>query len=1030
VTANSADVNKKIANPPSASAHDNPELCAAIDHFLRECEQGPAPRIDMFSEQYPDIAEELRHCLAGLELVRHAAPGIGDPDALHQGFVFEANGPSQSLGDYRLLREVGRGGMGVVYEAEQLSLARRVALKILPFAAVLDPRHLQRFKNEALAAAHLDHPHIVEVYGIGCERGIHFYAMRFIDGVTLAEVIAENRSQKPEVRSQKEDERGAVPEDSSLITLHSSLPADTVPVVRAALSTVNSLSPKERFRRVAELGVQAAEALEHAHQTGIVHRDIKPSNLMLDERGKLWITDFGLARNIADASMTMTGDLIGTLRYMSPEQAESRNAILDHRTDIYSLGATLYELATDRPVVEGQERAQILREIAETDPTPPRKHTPAMPADLETILLKCLAKEPSARYSTAKALAEDLRRFLEQKPVVARRPRLFDTLVKSARRHKVVVTATAIVFATLVAGIVGTTWQAIRAQHAEEQAKERYQQARRAVDEMYTGVAEDWLSQEAALSGVQRDFLQKALDFHEQFAADAEIPQAPIEVARSRFRVGRIQRALGDFEQAENTLTKAVAEYRDLYTTGDGESANAHEFLQLTNELCFLFYELGRADESEQQFRQAVATIEASVAQDPTDQDSRLTLATALRLLGATTYEKQPEQAEIQLVRSRYLCHQLLAEGYHYEQCVLDTARADQALAALYLGRDRLPDAENAIRSAVESLEVLVELEPDSQDYQRLLAQAVETQAGLFDQLDQGEDAIAAGRRAVAISQRLVKQSPTRGHRGLLLRSYFNLLQSLEDRKEIESIARRGILLGQALVGEFPDVPDYKADLAQFLLACATCVRDSQPELSRQQWERSYSLGEQLYAGFPDDPYYTKALAITSAFTAMNYAAHPLADPFADSATTVAVDDPELALKRAEQAVALEPENAEFRWILACAQYRNDDFEGCVATFAGIDAKDLQDSFAEFYLAMAHWRLGNKELAKQTFERADQSLAAALDQLSYFGPATVQRIRDEAAALLGVGASDTDALAEPTDENTNFPDTTDSANAP
>jgi serine/threonine protein kinase len=413
----------------SATGEDA-ELAEVLERYLAALETGGAPTTEQLLARHPALAARLERCLASLRFVEGVAPELTMSGA-DNGEPCE----NRRLGDFRILREVGRGGMGVVYEAEQLSLARRVALKILPFAAVLDPRHLQRFKNEALAAAHLDHPHIVEVYGIGCERGIHFYAMRFIDGVTLAEVIAERRSQEPEVRSQKEGGQATASEDSSLITPHSSLPPDTVPVVRAALSTVNSLSPKERLRRVAELGVQAAEALEHAHQTGIVHRDIKPSNLMLDERGKLWITDFGLARNIADASMTMTGDLVGTLRYMSPEQAESRNAILDHRTDIYSLGATLYELATDRPVVEGQERAQILREIAEKDPASPRKHTPAMPADLETILLKCLAKEPSARYSTATALAEDLRRFLEQKPIVARRPSAWDRIGKWSRRH-------------------------------------------------------------------------------------------------------------------------------------------------------------------------------------------------------------------------------------------------------------------------------------------------------------------------------------------------------------------------------------------------------------------------------------------------------------------------------------------------------------------------------------------------------------------------------------------------------------------
>src|SRR5262249_27765563 len=193
------------------------------------------------------------------------------------------------------LREVGRGGMGVVYEAEQISLGRRVALKVLPFAATMDARQLQRFLNEARAAATLHHAHVVPVYAVGQERGVHYYAMQFVDGQTLADLIA-----RPSGRQEQAHK-------------------DTVPV--AAVTTQSAPRARAFFRRAAEWGIQAAEALDHSHQLGIVHRDIKPGNLMIDHQGKLWVTDFGLARTGADSNLTMTGDLLGTLRYMSPEQA-------------------------------------------------------------------------------------------------------------------------------------------------------------------------------------------------------------------------------------------------------------------------------------------------------------------------------------------------------------------------------------------------------------------------------------------------------------------------------------------------------------------------------------------------------------------------------------------------------------------------------------------------------------------------------------------------------------------------------------
>jgi serine/threonine-protein kinase len=352
--------------------------------------------------------------------------------------------------------------MGVVYEAEQISLSRRVALKILPFAAVLDERQLARFKNEALAAALLEHPHIVPVYAVGCERGIHFYAMRFIEGQTLAEAFRRGDAVGSAVRT---DVAGTlrVPNAGTAPTGESASPRQTpsYPLPQSALgecglraaapadgraedvgdsartdgSAQRTLQAETRrladlstqltpaspawWRRLADLGIQAAEALEHAHQHGIVHRDVKPGNLLLDAQGQLWVTDFGLAQVSGSAELTMTGDMLGTLRYMSPEQARGER-ILDQRTDVYSLGVTLYEMMVGRPAFPASDRQQLLGQIIEDEPTPPRKLDKRVPADLETIVLKAMAKEPEERYPTAAALAEDLRRFVDQRPIVAR----------------------------------------------------------------------------------------------------------------------------------------------------------------------------------------------------------------------------------------------------------------------------------------------------------------------------------------------------------------------------------------------------------------------------------------------------------------------------------------------------------------------------------------------------------------------------------------------------------------------------------
>jgi serine/threonine protein kinase/tetratricopeptide (TPR) repeat protein len=424
---------------------DDSRLARAVQEYRELLRAGQRPDRREFLSRYPEVAGELADCLSGLDFLHGAAQQMSEPivaSPASPGTAVDQPLAGGCLGDFRIVREVGRGGMGVVYEAEQVSLGRRVALKVLPFAATMDPRHLQRFHNEARAAGSLHHTNIVPVYAVGCERGVHYYAMQFIDGRTLADFIAQERG----------DSAPAVPTTAEA----EAAPAATT-LAPAAQATSAVPHDAGYFRRVAEWGIQAAEALDHAHQLGIVHRDVKPASLLVDATGRLWVTDFGLAQVQSDPRVTMTGDLVGTLRYMSPEQALAQRVVIDHRTDIYSLGATLYELLALEPAFPGTDRQELLRQIAFEEPRRPRRVNKAIPAELETIVLKAMEKNPPDRYATAQALASDLRHWLEDRPIKARRPSLWQVASKWARRHKPVVwSAAAVLLVTVLAG--GGTW--------------------------------------------------------------------------------------------------------------------------------------------------------------------------------------------------------------------------------------------------------------------------------------------------------------------------------------------------------------------------------------------------------------------------------------------------------------------------------------------------------------------------------------------------------------------------------------------
>jgi serine/threonine protein kinase/WD40 repeat protein/tetratricopeptide (TPR) repeat protein len=435
-----------------------------VDRLIARMQTGEPVDWSAVAREHPEHAGRLRSLAVALEALGDLSANLdAEPSGVAARSREDGFSPGGLLGDFHILREVGRGGMAVVYEAEQVSLNRRVALKVLPLAATMDPRQLERFRHEARAAGLLHHPHIVPVYGVGTERGIHYYAMQLIEGCSLANVIGEWRGERKEPPTEA---LGPDPAGAAGIQTQPS----------AARATVPSHRPPRPFRRIAELVAQAADALEYAHTMGVVHRDVKPANLLLDTGGNVWVADFGLARLGEGPGLTISGDLLGTLRYMSPEQALARHGLVDHRTDVYSLGATLYELLTLRPAADGASKEEVLHHLAFKEPVAPRTLDRSIPAELETVTLKALAKDPRERYATAQELADDLRRWLTDRPVLARPPSPLQRLRKWSHRHRPLVVVLGVSLVLLVAALcLGAVAYGVKKEELAEE-KERSEQ--------------------------------------------------------------------------------------------------------------------------------------------------------------------------------------------------------------------------------------------------------------------------------------------------------------------------------------------------------------------------------------------------------------------------------------------------------------------------------------------------------------------------------------------------------------------------
>lgn len=672
--------------------------------FTERLRRGERPSVDDYLRAHPALSGEIRELFPAIEAMERMKRRRFRESASTDGGLRRDGVLLERLGDYRIVRELGRGGMGIVYEAVQESLGRHVALKVLPRPAVMDERRRRRFEREARMAARLHHTNIVPVWGVGQEEGHHFIVMQFIRGVGLDEVLATLRSepcdqpvgeasvgQQPPSRSEvapgtekgrspwattfaeslvrerldelrrelrpavaspgsgsgriEADSRGPGESGKSTSPLADAVRADlshspgsqhppsslqlSAPALSHSLEltaaelqgrvseegageswsssrVVERLSAATRrlsrtyWDNVARLGVQAAEALAYAHDLETLHRDIKPGNLMLDEQGNLWVVDFGLAKALAaDPTQDNGGrsgashseDIVGTLRYMAPEQLQGKS---DKRSDIYSLGLTLYELLTLRPAFDERDRRQLLEPTTRSEPPRPRRLEPRIPRDLETIVLKAIAPDPRHRYSRAEDLAADLQAFLEDRPIRARRVSPPERLWRWCRRNRSQAATSAAVLALLCAWASTASWgywQTHRANLATSAALTRETRERekaeatleislQALERVYRWFVPDRMVDASMFSEDDRELLapqdppmsvesaallEDILDSFDDLAEqNHDSERLAVASARANRRVGDIRRRLGDDGLAESAYREAITRYRRL----------------------------------------------------------------------------------------------------------------------------------------------------------------------------------------------------------------------------------------------------------------------------------------------------------------------------------------------------------------------------------------------------------------------------------------------------------------------------------
>jgi serine/threonine protein kinase/Flp pilus assembly protein TadD len=991
---------------------------ALAESFLDRFRRGERPSLTEYTARHPELADQIRALFPALVEVEGLAAPDGDLTGPHDREAPAAGPAPEQLGDYRIVRELGRGGMGVVYEATRGVLGCNFALKVLGPQYRDDAAYRRRFLTEARAAARLLHTNIVPVFDWGEQEGVLYYVMQFIPGQGLDRVLADVRRLRAEPAADAVAEPAAAPAPTVARSLldggfaRGGDPAATLPLAaedapaiappapsaRAADTSSHTLAgrPASQYHRaVARVGVQVAAALAHAHRRGVLHRDVKPSNLLLDAAGNAWVTDFGLAKLQDAGDPSRSRDFAGTLRYMAPERFDGRS---DARSDVYALGATLYEMLTLRPAFAGDDQLRLIDRILHEPPTPPRQLDRQVPRDLETIVLKALAKAPGDRYATADAMAEDLRRFLDDRTILARRSTGAEQVWRWHRRNPLVAGLLWALLLVLVGGLAGMTWLYRDSDRQRRRSEGNLRLARRTVDKMFTDVAEQWLVDQVAMAPLQRQFLEEALRSYELFAQEQGTdPAVRWDRIRALRRVGVIRFQLGYVDQAEEAYRQGLGQAERLVADFSDRPEFQEELVLILDKIANLAKLTGRHQEAERLYRRALPLAETLAAGTANRREYRRTLALTLFERGLLLMDLA-RYAEAEALFGRALEHQSRLAA---EPSSLPDDRMNLAETSFWLGVTlsrvlRRQEAEACYRRSLTLFDELVREFPARPHLKGYQVRARYILAQRLASCGRAREAEPLAQRAVALGEQLVSDFPDMTWYWADLASARNTLGKLLADKgqipEAESEFRKALRLQEKMVAASPKMVFYQQNQADthldlgYLLASA-----GRAEEAEQEFRRGVALHQRVLSGRTTAPELAAALAVQGNTLAWFWATSPLPQ----------LRDPKRSLEMAEKVVELTPEDEDCWRTLGVAHYRVGNWGACIkALEKSMDLRAGGDALDWFFLAMARHRLGDTDQACSWYDRAvrwmeekgPQRLRSA-DEL--------RRSHAEAAALLG-----------------------------